>query len=117
MRVITGNRHIQRVDDIHPGLAAAQDGIDEVVAKVTMRTAMPPGFNSRRQRGLLDPQTALDGFVVAFLAGSVAGKRLIESGILTTDPPRFQVLTLRTADDDPGKPPFGGAEQADLRLE
>ncbi len=78
MRIITGNCHIQRIDDINPWFATTQDGVDEVVTEVAMRAAMSPWRNARWQSVLLSLQAALDSLVVALAANPVADKRFVE---------------------------------------
>ena len=44
-------------------------------------------------------------------------ERLVESGILASNTPCFEIFTLRRADDHPGKTSFRCPEQSDLRRE
>ena len=98
MRIIAGNCHIQRVDNIDPRFATAQDGVDEVVTEVAMRAAVCPWLNARRQSVLLNLQATLDSLVVAILAGPVAGNRFVKSAVFASNATRFEVRNRPTSD-------------------
>ena len=85
MRVVAGYGHVQRIDDPHPRLPLAQDGIDKVVTEVAVGSAVGSGLNAGRQSILLNFQAAFDRVVITPTPLPVSMERSIKPAVFPTD--------------------------------
>jgi len=74
MRIVSRNGHVQSVYDVDRRFAPAKDGVNKVVAKVTVRSAVPARRNTWRKGILLRPHAFAGRLFQPLFASSIADK-------------------------------------------